>query len=166
MSLVLSEEQQILQRTTREFVTGRSSMKRIRELRDQAGDGFSRPLWREMAELGWAGIIIPEQYGGAGLGYVDLMVVMEELGRGLMPEPMLSSVLLGANTLLLGGSDAQRKAHLPKVAAGEELLALAQQEPKSRYELAHVETRAERAGATVMAALARDDWAIGHDRSA
>ena len=146
MSLVLSEEQQILQSTTREFVTGRSSMKRIRELRDQATDGFSRPLWREMAELGWAGIIIPEQYGGAGLGYVDLMVVMEELGRGLMPEPMLSSVLLGANTLLLGGSDAQKKAHLPKIAAGEELLALAQQEPKSRYELAHVETRAERAG--------------------
>jgi alkylation response protein AidB-like acyl-CoA dehydrogenase len=146
VSLVLSEEQQLLQHTTREFVAGRSSLKRIRELRDQAGDGFSRDLWREMADLGWAGIILPEQYGGAGLGYVDLMVVMEELGRGLMPEPMLSAVLLAANTLLLGGSDAQKVAHLPKVAAGEELLALAQQEPRSRYELAHVETRAERTG--------------------
>src|SRR6185369_2838187 len=109
MSLTLSEEQQILQSTTREFVTGRSSMKRIRELRDQASDGFSRPLWREMAELGWAGIIIPEQYGGAGLGYVDLMVVMEELGRGLMPEPMLSSVLLGGSAVLLGGSEMQKR---------------------------------------------------------
>jgi alkylation response protein AidB-like acyl-CoA dehydrogenase len=146
VSLVLTEEQQLLQHTTREFVAGRSSLKRIRELRDRAGDGFSRDLWREMAQLGWAGIVIPEQYGGAGLGYVDLMVVMEELGRGLMPEPMLSTVLLGANALLLGGSDAQKAAHLPKVAAGDELLALAQQEPRSRYELAHVETRAERAG--------------------
>jgi alkylation response protein AidB-like acyl-CoA dehydrogenase len=147
MALVLSEDQQILQATTRDFVTGRSSLKRIRELRDAGGDGFSRPLWRQMAELGWAGIVLPEQYGGAGLGYVDLMVVMEELGRGLVPEPMLSSVLLGANTLLLGGSDEQKKTHLPKAAAGEELLALAQQEPRSRYDLAHVETRAEKAGA-------------------
>ncbi|HWP66538.1 MAG TPA: acyl-CoA dehydrogenase [Candidatus Limnocylindria bacterium] len=146
MALVLSEEQRLLQRTAREFVTGRSSMKRIRELRDRADLGFSPELWREMAALGWAGIVLPEQYGGIGLGYADLMVVMEELGRGLMPEPMLSTVLLGANTLLLGGTDAQKKAHLSKVAAGEALLALAQQEPRSRYELAHVETRAERAG--------------------
>ena len=60
MSLVLSEEQQLLQHTTREFVTGRSSLRRIRELRDQGGDGFSRDLWREMAHLGWAGIVIPD----------------------------------------------------------------------------------------------------------
>jgi acyl-CoA dehydrogenase len=146
MALVLSEDQQILQATTREFVTGRSSLRRIRELRDEGADGFSRKLWRQMAELGWAGIVIPEHYGGAGLGYVDLMVVMEELGRGLVPEPMLSSVLLGANTLLLGGSDEQKWKYLPKVAAGDELLALAQQEPRSRYDLAHVETRAEKAG--------------------
>jgi acyl-CoA dehydrogenase len=74
------------------------------------------------------------------------MVVMEELGRGLVPEPMLSSALLGANTLLLGGSTEQKAAHLPKVAAGDELLALAQQEPRSRYDLAHIETRAEKVG--------------------
>jgi alkylation response protein AidB-like acyl-CoA dehydrogenase len=146
MALVLSEDQQILQSTTREFVAGRSSFRRVRELRDEGADGFSRKLWREMAQLGWAGIVLPEQYGGAGLGYVDLMVVMEELGRGLVPEPILSSVLLGANLLLLGGSDEQKAAHLPKVAAGDELLALAQQEPRSRYDLALVETRAEKAG--------------------
>ncbi len=147
MDLVLSEEQELLQHTAREFVAGRSSLKRIRMLRDTADpDGFSRELWREMARLGWTGIILPEEHGGLGLGYRDLMVVMEELGRGLMPEPMLSTVLLGANAILLGGSDAQRREHLPTVAAGERFLALAWQEPGGRYDPHHVETRAERAG--------------------
>ena len=75
-----------------------------------------------MAELGWLGIVFPEEHGGAGLGYMDQMVVLEEMGRGLMPEPFLSTVLLGATALLLGGSAAQKKAHLPAVAAGERLL--------------------------------------------
>src|SRR5207249_2716243 len=129
------------------FVAGRSSLKRIRTLRDTADpDGFSRALWHEMARLGWTGIVLPEEHGGLGLGYRDLMVVMEEMGRGLMPEPMLSTVLLGANAILLGGTDVQRREHLPAVAAGERLLALAWQEPGSRYDPHHVETRAERAG--------------------
>ncbi len=148
MSLVLTEEQQQLAGTARDFVTGKSSMKRLRGLRDgDDADGFSRDLWREMAGLGWLGIVIPEEHGGVGLGYMDLLGVMEALGHGLMPEPMLSTVLLGANTLLLGGSDAQRTAHLSAVAAGERLLALAYQEPRSRYRLDHVETRAEKHGA-------------------
>ncbi len=147
MDLVLSEEQELLQQTAREFVAKRSSLKRIRALREgEDADGFSRELWREMARLGWTGIILPEEHGGLGLGYLDLMVVMEELGRGLMPEPMLSAVLLGANAILLGGTDAQRREHLPPVAAGERLLALAWQETGSRYDPHHVATRAERAG--------------------
>jgi acyl-CoA dehydrogenase len=147
MDLVLSEEQELLQQTAREFVAGRSSLKRIRALRDANDpDGFSRDLWREMARLGWVGIVLPEEHGGLGLGYMELMVVMEELGRGLMPEPILSSVLLGANAILLGGSEAQRREHLPAVASGERLLALAWQEPRSRYDVHHVETAAGRAG--------------------
>jgi acyl-CoA dehydrogenase len=127
-------------------VAGRSSLKRIRALRDAADrDGFSRELWAEMARLGWVGILLPEEYGGLGLGYMDLMVVMEELGRGLMPEPMLSTVLLGANVLLLGASAAQKEEHLPAVATGERLLALAYQEARSRHDPGRVETRAERA---------------------
>ena len=148
MDLVLSQEQQLLARTAREFVSGKSSLKRIRALRDGGDpDGFSRELWREMGALGWLGIVLPESYGGAGLGYTDLMVVMEELGRGLVPEPMLSTVLLGANAILLGGAEAQRQEHLPAVAAGERVLALAFQETRSRYRLDWVETRAERSGA-------------------
>src|SRR3989304_2905024 len=121
MDLVLSEEQALLQQTAREFVAARSSLKRIRTLRDANDpDGFSRALWREMARLGWVGIVLPEAQGGLGLGYMDLMVVMEELGRGLMPEPMLSTVLLGGNAILLGGSEAHKRAHLAAVAAGAE----------------------------------------------
>src|SRR5207244_4306293 len=147
MDLVLSEGQELLQHTTREFVARRSSLKRLRTLRDAADpDGFSRELWGEMGRLGWTGIILPEEHGGLGLGYRDLMVVMEELGRGLMPEPMLSTVLLGANALLLGGNAEQRKEHLGPVAAGERLLALAHQEARSRHTVHHVETRATPAG--------------------
>jgi acyl-CoA dehydrogenase len=141
MALVLTEEQQILQATAREFVASKSPLARARALRDDA-DGFDAALWREMAQLGWAGIVLPEAYGGAGLGYLDLMVVLEEFGRALVPEPMLSSVLLGANAVLLGGTEAQRQTYLPGVATGETLLALAYQEPGSRYDARTVETRA------------------------
>ncbi len=148
MALALTEEQEILRRTAREFVAGRSSWKRIRALRDDpAGDGFSRELWAEMARLGWLGIVVPEEYGGAGLGWTELMLVQEELGRGLMPEPMMGTVLLGATALLLGGSDVQKRAHLPAVTGGERLLALAYQEPASRFAWHHVETRADPSGA-------------------
>jgi alkylation response protein AidB-like acyl-CoA dehydrogenase len=147
VDLVLSEEQELLRDTARDFVTARSSLKRIRALRDAAdGDGFSRDLWQEMARLGWLGIVLPVEHGGLGLGWMDLMVVLEQVGRGLMPEPLLSTVLLGANAILLGGSEAQRAEHLPAVASGERLLAVAVQEPQSRYTLHHVETRAERRG--------------------
>src|SRR5262245_7031840 len=147
MDLVLTEEQELLRHAARDFVSGRSSLKRIRALRDSNDpDGFSRALWTEMAQLGWLGVILPVDHGGAGLGYLELMVVMEELGRGLMPEPLLSTVLLGAGTLLLGGRTAQQADHLPAVAAGTRLLALAYQEPRSRYAPHHVETGATRAG--------------------
>ncbi|HJQ84716.1 MAG TPA: acyl-CoA dehydrogenase [Candidatus Binatia bacterium] len=145
MDLVLSDEQQLLQQTARELVTARAPARRLRALRDDP-DGFSRDLWREMARLGWVGIVLPDAHGGLGLGYRELAVVMEELGRTLAPEPMLATVLLGANAILLGGSETQQRDHLPPVAAGERLLTLAHQEAHSRYDRHHVETRAERAG--------------------
>jgi len=148
MSLVLTEEQEILQRTARELVQSRSPVKRLRALRDDKdGDGFSRALWQEMAQLGWLGIVVPEQYGGAGMGWRDLMVVLEECGRNLVPEPITGTLVLGATAVLLGGTEAQKQAILPGVAAGERFLALAYQEPTSRYDHLRIEARAERAGA-------------------
>jgi alkylation response protein AidB-like acyl-CoA dehydrogenase len=145
MALVRTEEQEILARTAREFVTGRSPLRRVRELREDS-TGFSRELWGAMADLGWLGIVVPEQYGGAGLGWADLAVVMEEAGRGLLPEPLVGSVLLATTAVLLAGTDAQKQAHLPPLVAGERVAALAYQETGSRYDPAHVTTRAERAG--------------------
>jgi alkylation response protein AidB-like acyl-CoA dehydrogenase len=146
MKLLLSEEQQILKETAAEFVRAKSSLKRIRALRD-SGDpnGFSRDLWHEMASLGWLGIVIPEAYGGSGLGYSHLMVVMEELGRGLMPEPMVPTVL-GCAALVSGGNDVQKRALLPAIAKGEALTALGYQEMGSRFDPFHVRMRADRTG--------------------
>jgi acyl-CoA dehydrogenase len=119
----------------------------VRQLRDSNDPvGFSRTLWKEMAELGWIGIPFPDSVGGAGLGFADLAVVLEELGRSLAPEPFLSTVLLAGQALLLSGDEGRAKEWLPRVCRGDAVLALAQQEAKSRYDLAAVETRAERAG--------------------
>jgi alkylation response protein AidB-like acyl-CoA dehydrogenase len=145
VGLVRTEEQEILARTARELVTGRSPLRRVRELREDPV-GFSRELWASMAELGWLGIVVPEQFGGAGLGWTDLAIVMEEVGRGLLPEPVVGSVLLATTAILLAGSDAQKQAHLHGLVAGARLGALAYQEASSRYDVAHVTTRAERAG--------------------
>jgi acyl-CoA dehydrogenase len=147
MELIRSEDQELIAKTAADFVKEKSPIARVRALRD-ANDpvGFSRALWKEMAELGWIGIPFPESVGGAGLGFAELAVVLEELGRSLAPEPFLSTVLLAGQALLLSGDEAKAEAWLPRVCKGDAILALAQQEAKSRYDLAAVETRAERAG--------------------
>ena len=147
MDLVLTEEQELLRQTAREFVTKNSSLRRVRALRDSQDPlGYSRQLYAEMAKLGWLGIIFPEEYGGLALGCSDLMVVLEELGRGLLPEPLFSTVLLGGATIAKGGSKTQREDLLPRLINGELIVTLAHQEPRSRYNPLHVEARAEKSG--------------------
>jgi alkylation response protein AidB-like acyl-CoA dehydrogenase len=145
MQLVLTEDQELLAKTAADFVAERSPLVRVRALRD-SGDpvGFSRALWKEMAELGWVGIPFPESHGGAGMGLSELAVVLEALGRRLAPEPFLASVLLGGQFLLRAGSEAQRAAWLPRVVSGDALLALANQERGTRFDLQRVATRARR----------------------
>ena len=144
MNLALSEDQELIARSAADFAREKSPVARVRELRDARDPtGFSRALWKQMAELGWVGIPFPESHGGAGLGYAELALVMEELGRTLAPEPFLSTVLLAGQALLLSGDAEKCRAWLPKVAAGDAVLALAYQERQGRYDLAAVETRAE-----------------------
>jgi alkylation response protein AidB-like acyl-CoA dehydrogenase len=140
MQLVISEEQRMLQRAARDFVSGRSSMKRVRSLRDaslRGEESFSRDVWGEMARLGWLDPELPAGFS---------RIVHEELGRGLVPEPLLSCVVLGGGAIRLGGTDAQKAEHLAAIASGERLVALAFQESHSRYALDRVGTDAERAG--------------------
>jgi alkylation response protein AidB-like acyl-CoA dehydrogenase len=144
VELVLSEDQELLAKTATDFVRTHSPVSRMRALRDaQDPTGFSRELWKQMAELGWVGILIPEAYGGAGMGLADLAVVLEALGRTLAPEPFLSTVLLGGQLLTQAGSEEQSKAWLPGIATGDRILAVAYQEARSRYDLNRVATKAE-----------------------
>ena len=113
MHFTLTDEQQLLRDSAAAFVRDNSSLKRIRALRDGGDpDGFSRDLWKQMAELGWLGIVFPEEYGGLGLGYKELALVLEEFGKGLMPEPWLSTVLLGGD-----GGVARRQRRAARVGA-------------------------------------------------
>jgi alkylation response protein AidB-like acyl-CoA dehydrogenase len=140
MDLVISEEQRMLQRAARDFASSRSTMKRVRSLRDASLRGepaFSREVWGEMARLGWLDPDLPAGFS---------RIVHEELGRGLLPEPLLSCVALGGGAIKLGGTDAQKAEHCAAIASGERLVALAFQEERSRYALDRVATDAERAG--------------------
>jgi alkylation response protein AidB-like acyl-CoA dehydrogenase len=146
MGQVLSEDQLILKETAKSFLAEKSPVTRMRELRDsEDADGFSRDLWKEMAKMGWTGIPFPEEFGGAGMGHAELGIVLEECGRVLAPEPFLSTVLLGGNAILLGGSGPLQKDLLPGVCSGDRILAMAFQE-QGRFNPHAIATRAERDG--------------------
>lgn len=147
MSLVLTEDQELIAKTASDFVAEESPVSRMRALRDSDDAvGFSRDLWKQMAELGWLGIPFSESVGGAGMGFAELVVVLEALGRNLAPEPFLSSVLLGGQALQLAGSESQQAEWLTAMVKGEKTLALAYQEARSRYDVNKIEARAEKSG--------------------
>jgi len=126
MALVLNEEQRLLKDTAREFVTGHAPVEALRSLRDQREElGYSPSLWQQMGELGWAGITLPEAWGGLEFGYLGLGAVLEEAGRTLTASPLLATVVLGASAIELAGNDEQRERWLPRVAEGALTLALA-----------------------------------------
>lgn len=129
MALVLNEEQRLLRDTARDFLAERAPVAALRRLRDNRDPlGYDPALWRAMCELGWAGITLPEEYGGLDFGFAGLGVVLEETGRTLAASPLFATVVLGASAILLGGSEAQKTALLPPLAAGELSLALALEE--------------------------------------
>ncbi|GHE46482.1 isovaleryl-CoA dehydrogenase [Camelimonas fluminis] len=126
MALVLNDEQTMLRDTARSFLASEAPVAALRQLRDaNVADGFSRELWKQFAGMGFAGVLIPEDFGGVGLGHVEAGVVAEEIGRNLAATPFLSTAVLTASALLNGGSDAQKAAWLPKIAGGEIIGALA-----------------------------------------
>jgi alkylation response protein AidB-like acyl-CoA dehydrogenase len=125
MTFTLTEEQRLLKDSARDFCAEQAPVARLRKQRDDKKNGRDLELWREMGQLGWAGVLVPEEFGGAGLGYVALGAVLEETGRTLVVSPLHSTALIGASALLLAGSDAQKKEWLPKIAAGDVIVALA-----------------------------------------
>src|SRR3977135_4129088 len=126
MALVLSEEQSMLRDSARGLISDKAPASHLRQLRDSKdADGFSRELWKAFAEMGFSGLLVPENFGGSGLGCVEAGIVMEEIGRSLMPSPFLATSVLAASALSRGGSDAQKSTYLPKISAGSLLAALA-----------------------------------------
>jgi len=125
MPLILTEEQTMLKEAADGFLRENAPIAHLRKLRDSRDpDGVSRELWRAFGEMGFAGVVIPEEHGGSGLGAVEAGVVAEALGRTLTPSPFMGSGVLAA-TVLIGGSDEQQAAWLPKIATGEAIVSLA-----------------------------------------
>ncbi len=145
MDFSLSEEQQLLKDSVDRFVREAYEFDKRRALA-QSADGFSRDNWKQMAELGWLAVSLPEEFGGIGGGPVETMIIMEALGGGLVLEPYLASVVMGGGALMLGGRDEQKREWLPKLAEGQCMLALAYAEPQSRYDLHDVALTATKNG--------------------
>ena len=123
---VLTEEQSMLRDAARTWTQEKSPVSAFRKMRDSGAPlGYDPAAFNEMAEMGWTGVIIPEEYGGSDFGYLSLGLVLEELGRTLTASPLLATALATASALILGGSTAQKEAWLPKIAAGEAVGALA-----------------------------------------
>ena len=143
MNFSLDEEQRLLRDSAERFVRETCPLERRRAL--VAGEpGYSERSWRQMAQLGWLGVNVPEAFGGTGASPVQTMVLMEAFGAGLVPEPYLPSVVLGANLVSMAGSEAQKQDILPALVAGELKLAFAWVEAQSGYDLFDVETTATR----------------------
>ena len=146
MPMILNDEQNMLRDSAKSFCEENAPIGQLRKLRDDdSADGFDRDTWSQMVELGWAGIPFPEEHGGLAFGYKGLGVVTEETGRTLAASPLFATVWLGGTIVNLGGSDAQKAALLPKIAAGELLLALALEE-SHRHDPYGVATSAQASG--------------------
>jgi alkylation response protein AidB-like acyl-CoA dehydrogenase len=142
MDFGFSQEQELLRQTARSFLEKECPSTFVRRMMDEPA-GTTDEFWAKLAELGWLGLISPEAQGGSGLGLVDLTVVLEEMGRAVMPGPYFSTVLLGGLAILLAGSEAQRQAWLPKLAAGEARATLALLEAETRWDAAGVRLAAK-----------------------
>jgi alkylation response protein AidB-like acyl-CoA dehydrogenase len=142
MTLVLTEDQAMLRDAVKRFASERAPVSQLRKLRDSSdATGFNRDVWKEMADMGWAGVLIPEEFGGVGFGHVGAGLIAEETGRNLSVTPMLSTAVLGATLVLKAGTQAHQQTLLPQVASGELLLALAADE-RGRHAPFSIATRA------------------------
>jgi len=141
MNLEFSEDQKFVQHTAREFLAKNAGLDVCRKVLEAKDAGHDPSLWKGVAEMGWLGAVVPEQYGGAGLGYLELVLIAEEIGRALAPIPFSSSVALCTEALLRFGSEAQKKQWLPRLASGEVIGTFAFAEGPGDADVASLATR-------------------------
>ncbi|MCK4362375.1 MAG: acyl-CoA/acyl-ACP dehydrogenase [Dehalococcoidia bacterium] len=145
MDLDFTEEQDMLRNSARDFLSTECDKAMVRQI-EESEEGYSPEIWRKMAELGWQGLLIPEEYDGMGMGLMDLVVIFEEIGRNILPSPFLVTVALGTPPIVEAGSEEQKKEILPRVSSGEAILTLALTEPSVGYTADCVELEAEDRG--------------------
>jgi alkylation response protein AidB-like acyl-CoA dehydrogenase len=156
VNFAFSDEQEELRNIVRQFLEAKSPEAAVRE-QMETERGYDPVVWKQMAEqLGLQSLIVPEEHGGQGFGYVELIVVLEEMGRSLLCAPYFSTVVLAANTLIQSGDDAAQKQWLPGIAAGETIATLALTEPNGRWDEEGVELTAAKEG---------DGWVLNGTKS-
>ena len=146
MALILNEEQQSLKDIAREFLQKNAPVTHFREIRDTNNElGYDEVLWKEMVNLGWSGILIPEEYGGFDFGMVGMGSIFEEMGKTLTPSPLFATGVLGASLISIGGNDSQKQTLLPKIVEGSLTTALALEE-NNRHSPNVISTSATKSG--------------------
>ncbi len=142
MNLDFSEEQLMLRDAARDYLVKNYPKKTVRQL-EESETGYSPESWKEMAEMGWMGLVLPEKYGGSEMTFQDLAVLLEEMGRACLPGPFFSTVVLGALPILDLGTEAQKDKYLPGIAKGDVIFTLALNEESARYDAQGVQLKAE-----------------------
>ncbi|MET0145489.1 MAG: acyl-CoA dehydrogenase family protein [Ilumatobacteraceae bacterium] len=156
MNFAFTEEQEELRKTVKAFLDSKSPETAVRELMETE-DGYDAAVWSQMAEqMGLQGLAIPEEFGGSGYSYVELGIVLEEMGRSLLCAPFFSTVVLAANTLLQSGDDAAKKDYLPGIASGETIATVAFTEPSGKW---------DESGITLEATSSGDGWTLSGTKS-
>lgn len=162
MALILNEEQQSLKDIAREFLQNNAPVTHFREIRDTENElGYDESLWKEMVNLGWSGILIPEEYGGFDFGMVGMGSILEEAGKTLTPSPLFSTGVLGASLLTLGGTDAQKQTYLPQIVDGTLTTSLALEEG-NRHAPYSIETQAKKNGDSFVISGSKNFVIDGH----
>jgi len=141
MDLGLNEQQEMLKTSARDFLQKECPKQLVRQL-DESENGYSPELWRKMADLGWLGLVFPEEYGGNSGNFLDLIVLLEEMGYNILPGPFFSTIVLGGLAILTGGNEQQKREILPKISSGQLILTLALTEPSASYHPAAIKTTA------------------------
>ena len=150
MDFDLGKEQAMLKTSARDFLKKECPKELVRDMMDD-DKGYSPKLWRKMTDLGWHGLVIPEEYDGIGSTFLDLVVLLEEMGRALVPGPFIPTVVYAGRTILAAGNDEQKQRFLPAIADGEAIMTLALLESSGSF---------EPSGITVAATASGDDFVI------
>ncbi len=141
MNFTFAEEQEMLKKMARDFLVDKCPKTMVKQMQE-SDKGYSPELWQEMAGLGWMGLVLPEKYGGTEMSFLDLTVLLEEMGRACLPGPFISTVVLGALPILESGTDEQKQKYLPGISSGKTIFTLALTEAGGSYDAASITTRA------------------------